>query len=204
MFFWHILFIAVAHFALLGTLRAQDKFTVDGTLIPKKLLETNYGRMPKGIVAYDLTICNSTPDKQSVTSSQIYQALSVSNQGLRPIGRQVMLVSILQNQNRSWFNILSATLNSGVSVFSILSTSRVVSVPGSAGLATAVAAIALQRVAPDIKSLTAPADRVEKFDREVLEPALVLDGGSCVERLVFGAAEEKQSAKHLGLRFHVK
>src|SRR5689334_781056 len=72
---------------------AQDIFTVTGTPIPASLIRQNYGKMPKGITAYDLSICNSTEIKHSIVSSEIFQALSKSNTGLQPIGRQIMLTA---------------------------------------------------------------------------------------------------------------
>lgn len=46
-------------------------------------------------------------------------------------------------------------------------------------------------------------DQVEKFETEVLEPALVLDSGSCVERTVFAAAAAPSLKAH-ALSFHVQ
>jgi hypothetical protein len=43
------------------------------------------------------------------------------------------------------------------------------------------------------------ADQVEKFESQVLEPALVMDGGSCVERTIFTTtvAGTEKSARSL-------
>src|ERR1700760_3984576 len=80
---------------------AADNFVVTGTAIPNTLLQQNYGKLPSGIIAYDLNVCNVSSVKQSIVSSAIYQALSQSTAGLQPIGRQIILASLLRNQNRS-------------------------------------------------------------------------------------------------------
>jgi hypothetical protein len=46
-------------------------------------------------------------------------------------------------------------------------------------------------------------DQLEKFEAQVLEPALVLDAGSCVERTVFTASDSKVK-NPAGLSFHVR
>ena len=56
--------VAVTVALLCATLAtAQNTFTVTGTEIPASLLTQNYGSMPKGIVGYDLTICDATDQK---------------------------------------------------------------------------------------------------------------------------------------------
>jgi hypothetical protein len=47
------------------------------------------------------------------------------------------------------------------------------------------------------------ADQLEKFETQVLEPALVLDSGSCVERTVFTAMQDSR-IKPADLSFHVR
>jgi hypothetical protein len=47
------------------------------------------------------------------------------------------------------------------------------------------------------------ADQLEKFDTQVLEPALVLDSGSCVERTLFTAGQDSK-VKPAILSFHVR
>jgi hypothetical protein len=180
---------------------AQGTFVVTGTPIPKDLLEQNYGRVPKGIGAYDLSICNSTGTRQSVTSSEIYQALSECDKGLQPVGRQIMLAAILRNQNRNVANILSLALNSAAGVLSVLSSSKY-SVPTGILTGTAVGSLSVQQLLSNLRPILS-VDQVEKFESQVLEPALVLDGGSCVERTVFVASESSRS-KPQGLRFHVR
>src|ERR1700746_988476 len=83
-----------------GPAHGQDKINVTGTSIPQQLLVQNYGNMPKGIGAYDLSICNVTDQKQTVISTQVFQALAQSNIALTPVGRQIMLASILRNQSK--------------------------------------------------------------------------------------------------------
>lgn len=187
--------------ALSGLSFCQNTFVVTGTAIPKGLVQENYGRLPKGVGAYDLSICNVTDTKQSVVSSEIYQALSQSNADLKPIGRDIMLASILHNQNRSTGNIVSLMLNSATEVLSLLSSSKYGVSPGVL-TGAAVGSLAAQQIFSNLKPIFA-ADQVQKFENEVLEPALVLDGGSCVERTVFTAVG-KANAKQPKLSFHVR
>lgn len=180
---------------------AQDTFVVTGTAIPPSLLQQNYGRMPKGISAYDLSICNVSDQKQSIVSSRIYQALSESNSGLQPIGRQIMLAAILRNQNRSASTILGIALNSISGVLAVVSSSRY-KVPAGLVTGAALASISAQQLMSTLKPVLS-ADQVEKFESQVLEPALVLDSGSCVERTVFASAPKLAAQAHV-LNFHVR
>jgi hypothetical protein len=193
--------------ALFGTafgagLLAQQTFAVTGTAIPPVLLQQNYGRMPKGIQAFDLSICNVTAAKQSVVSSEIYQALAQSNSELRPIGRQIMLASILHNQSHSVSAILGLVLNSASGVLSSLSSSRY-AVPAGLVAGTALVSISAQQILSNMKPVLT-ADELEKFESQVLEPALVLDGGSCVERTVFTSSSASPKTKSQPLNFHVR
>ena len=185
-----------------GALRAQDKFTVSGTPIPSDLLKENYGTMPKGVAAYDLSICNTTTERQSVVSTQIYQALAQSNISLKPIGRQLILSSILRNQRRSSMGLLSIALTSATGLFSILSTSNSMNVPNTVKTSVGLSTLFLGRITSSLQPVLPP-DKVEKFDREVLETALVLDSGSCVERTVFALSDDPK-AKRAALAFHVR
>ena len=185
-----------------GEAQAEDTLAVSGTPIPKQLLAQNYGTMPKGVGAYDLSICNVTNVRQSVVSSQIYQALAQSNVALKPIGRQIILASILQNQRRDLLGILNIALSSATGVFSILSTSRTMNVPPSVNTSVGLGTIVLGQITNSLRPVLPP-DKVEKFDRDVLEPALVLDGGSCVERTVFTMVENKKSQPG-ALSFHMR
>jgi hypothetical protein len=180
---------------------AQDTFVVTGTPIPADLLRQNYGRMPKGISAYDLSICNVTDQKQSIVSSRIYQALAESNNGLQPVGRQIMLAPILRNQNRSASTVLNIALNSISGVLAVVSSSRY-KVPAGLVTGAALASISAQQLMSTLKPVLS-ADQVEKFESQVLEPALVLDSGSCVERTVFTSAPKPAVQAH-SLNFHVR
>jgi hypothetical protein len=180
---------------------AQGTFDVTGTPIPASLLQQNYGRVPRGISAYDVSICNVTGSKQSVVSSAIYQAIAQSDPNLRPIGKQIMLASILRNQNRSLSVLLGIALNSTSSVLAALSSSRVAAPPAWIAGA-AIVSMTGQQVLTNLKPVLS-ADQVEKFESQVLEPALVLDGGSCVERTIFTAVQQK-SIKPQALTFHVR
>ncbi len=193
---------AVVSIMLLGgSAFAQNTFSVTGTAIPASLLQQNYGKLPKDINGYDLNICNVSASKQSIVSSEIYQALAQSNAGLQPIGRQIMLTSVLRNQNRCTGTILSMALNSVTGIVSILSSSKYGPPPG---LVTGVAlgAISAQQILMNWKPVLT-SDQMERFESEVLEPALVLDSGSCVERTVFAAVATSAASKH-PLTFHVR
>jgi len=166
-----------------GLVAAQDTFTVTGTPIPADLLKTNYGPMPKGVAGFDINLCNVTAAKHSITSSQIYQALMEAQPDLQPIGREIMLAAILRNQNHSLSTMLSLGLTSTTGVLSVLRAGRTAA---SAGALSAVALGAL--VGQQLLNTWSPvltADQVEKFEAQVLEPALVMDSGSCVERTIF-------------------
>ncbi len=180
---------------------AQAIFEITGTPIPAGLLHQNYGSIPKGIGAYDLSICNVSATKQSLVSSRIYQALSDTNSSLEPIGKQIMLASIVRNQNRNAITILGAILNSTTAVLSVLSASRY---KLSTGFVTAAALGSLsgQQLISTLRPILS-ADQLEKFESQVLEPALVLDGGSCVERTVFvGSTNAKTKAQPLSFHVH--
>lgn len=180
---------------------AQDIFTVTGTPIPASLIRQNYGKMPRGITAYDLSICNSTEIKHSIVSSEIYQALSKSNTGLQPIGRQIMLTAILRNQSWTLTNILGVTMNVSAGILSVLNSSKI-GLPSGVATGATLASLSLQQVLSNLKPVSS-ADQLEKFESQVLEPALVLDGGSCVERTVFTVVDQP-AAKGAKLSFHVR
>src|ERR1700751_2522769 len=105
------------------TATAQNTFEITGTPIPAQLLSQNYGNVPKGVSAYDLNICNITDAKQSLTSSKIYQAVMNSDATIQPVGRQIMLAAILQNQNRSLSTVLGLAMSSATSALSLLGSS---------------------------------------------------------------------------------
>jgi hypothetical protein len=180
----------------------EDNITVSGTPIPKQLLEQNYGKMPKGVGAFDLSICNVSSQKQTVVSSQVYQALAQSNVSLSPIGRQIMLASVLRNDSRSLTSILGVSLSSATGIAAVLGASRTFAVPGGVVAGIGLSAILLGQVTNALKPVLAQ-DKMEKFDREVLEPALVLDAGSCVERTVF-ALNANGASKPKALQFRMK
>ncbi len=184
-----------------GAASAQNTFTITGTEIPADLLQQNYGKIPKGITGYDLSICNISKEKQSVVSSEIYQALAKSTAGLQPIGRQIMLASILRNQNRSKSTVVTLVLSSVGGVLSILSSSKY-SAPTGLLTGVAVGTMSAQQILNNFKPVLVN-DQVEKFESDVLEPALVLDSGSCVEKTMFAAALTP-AAKTNALSFHVR
>ncbi len=197
-----ILGLVLTGLVAVGTIcQAQETFVVTGTAVPADLLRQNYGKLPKGISAYDLSICNITDKRQSVVSSAIYQALAESNSSLQPIGRQIMLAAILRNQNRSAATIFGVALNSLSGVLAVLGSSKY-QIPSGLITGAALTSISAQQVMSSLKPILS-ADQVEKFESQVLEPALVLDGGSCVERTVFTAAPNTKSRVQ-SLNFHVR
>ena len=191
----------VCALAVCGMSFAQSALTVSGTPIPPALVRQNYGNVPKGVNAYDLNICNTTSTRESVVSSEIYQALSTTDGSLQPIGRQIMLASLLRNQSHSASVIATVALNSATTVLSILSSSKY-HVPSGLLAGAALASVSGQQVLADLKPVLA-ADQLEKFETQVLEPAMVLDSGSCVERTVFTLSIDPKS-KQKGLTFHVR
>lgn len=186
-----------------GAASAQNTFEITGTPIPAQLLNQNYGNVPKGISAYDLNICNVSDAKQSLTSSKVYQALMQADANIQPVGRAIMLAAILRNQNRSLANVLSVAMTSATGVLSILGTSNY-KLPAAWGTAAALASVTGQSVLNNLKPMLTT-DQLEKFDDQVLEPALVMDSGSCVERTVFTIATAASTAKTKpqGLNFRI-
>ena len=180
---------------------AQATFDITGTPIPTNLLQQNYGPIPRGIAAYDVNICNVTDEKQSIVSSRIYQALSSSNPALEPIGREIMFAAILHNQNHSVAAILNVVLNSTTGVLSVFGSSKYKLAPGLA-MAAALAALSGQQALSQLRPILS-ADQLQKFESQVLEPALVLDGGSCVERTVFVSPQDPK-AKAQAFAFHIQ
>lgn len=184
-----------------GLAFGQADFEITGTAIPPALLQKSYGGMPKGVAAYDLNICNVSDSKQSLLSSRIFQALSQSYTSLEPIGREIMLAAILHNQSHSLSTVLTVVLGSTSGVLSILGSSRS-KLPSGLMTSLGLASLSGQQILSSLKPIFS-ADQVEKFESEVLEPALVMDGGSCVERTIFVAAANNQ-AKSQPLSFHVR
>ena len=175
-----------------GAAFSQGTFSITGTAIPNGLLKLNYGTLPSGVRAYDLNICNLTDSRRPITSSEIFQALAESDHDLRPIGRQIMLAAILHNQNHSLKTWLNLALTSSAGVLSILGANRTGS-PALLSSWTLGALIGQQLLATWNPVLTA--NQVEKFESQVLEPALVMDSGSCLERTVFTADTTARSHK---------
>lgn len=193
---------AAACLAIWGTLGfGQTTFEVTGTSVPPGLLRQNYGTMPKGVGAYDLSICNLTAGRQTIVSSQIYQSLAESNPGIQPIGRQIMLAAILHNQEHSVSNIVNVALTSMTGVLAVFGASSY-NLPAKWATGFAIASLSSQPVLNAIRPVMS-ADQLQKFENQVLETAVVLDGGSCVERTVFTVTNLKSQASS-SLNFHVR
>ena len=186
----------------LATAASAQTFTVTGTQIPANLLKVNYGKLPNSIAAFDLNICNATTAQHAVTASQIYQALAESNANLQPLGRQIMLAVILQNQRRSTATVLTVVMNSAVGVLSILGAARTGVSPNLIAGAALGSAIG-QQLLSNLKPVLSP-DQVERYETQVLEPALVLDAGSCVERTVFTVVAPGAQKNIANLIFHIR
>lgn len=197
-----ILSVALGVLVISGFALGQSSFEVTGTPIPSNLLQQNYGNVPRGISAYDLNICNITDAKQSVVSSKIYQALAESNTALQPIGREIMLAVILRNQSHSLSNVLNVLLTSTTGILSVLGSSNH-RLPGAVMSGAALASLSGQQILSNLRPILS-ADQVEKFENQVLEPALVLDSGSCVERTVFTTTTPTAKAKIEPLSFRMK
>lgn len=185
---------------LAGTaLSAQNALNISATPLPASLLTQNYGRMPRNIGGYDLTICNSSSAKLTVISSDIFQALVQQQAGVQPIGKQIMLAAILRNQNNSFFSILNMALGSASGVLSVLSSAH--SIPSSVITGTSLGSLALQQVLNNLKPYSS-ASALQQLDSQVLETAISLDSGSCVERTVFILLANKK-VKQGPLSFHI-
>jgi hypothetical protein len=74
--------------------------------------------------------------------------------------------------------------------------------PDSLKTTVGLGSLMLGQLTSQLKPMLAP-DKVEKFDREVLEPALLLEPGSCVERTVFALSSDPK-AKPAALQFKMK
>lgn len=194
--------IGIAIFGVVAMAAAQENISVTGARIPADLLKVNYGRLPKTIQGFDLNICNQGAEKQAVTSSQIYQALAGSNPNLQPIGRQIILGALLHRQSHSMTTVLTVVLNSTVGVLSILGAART-GVPVNVLAGAAVGSAVGQQLLNDLKPVLT-ADQVERYEGQALEPALVLDGGSCMERTVFALANPSFKSMPQALTFHVR
>jgi hypothetical protein len=181
----------------------QATFDVTGTSVPVDLLQQNYGRLPRHVGAFDLNICNSTSVKQSVISSQIFQALAKSNPEVQPIGRQIMLATILRNQGRSPLTILNVSVASVSALVSVLGVSKY-TLPAQWAAGLAIASFSGQQIISSLRPVIS-ADQLQKFESQVLEPALVLDAGSCVERTVFTVTNDPNTkTKAKALNFSVR
>ncbi|HEX3822790.1 MAG TPA: hypothetical protein VHW45_20835 [Candidatus Sulfotelmatobacter sp.] len=178
---------------------AQNTLTVSATPIPASLLKQNYGRMPRNVGGYDLNICNASMARQMVISSRIYQAIVQHQAGVQPIGKQIMLAAILHSQNSNFFNILNVSLESASGVLSILSSTH--NIPPKLITGTSLASLALQQLLTNLKPYS-PVTALQQFDTQVLETAVSLDSGSCVERTVFTLSTGRET-RAVPLSFHV-
>jgi hypothetical protein len=93
-------------------------------------------------------------------------------------------------------------MNSAMGVLTVLNASKT---GGSGQLLAAIAlgSLSTQQLTMGLNKSTS-AGQLEKFDAQVLERALVLDAGSCVERTVFTAGQNSNVKKPAALSFHVR
>jgi hypothetical protein len=186
---------------LSGISLGQATFEVTGTPVPSDLLKQNYGNLPKGIGAFDLNVCNVSDKRQTLVSSMVFQSLTNANSQIQPIGRQIMLAVILHSQSRSPKSVLNFTLTSLTGVFSVVSASKY-KLSGNWAAGVTIASIASQQILNLIKPSTST-NALEKFESQVLEPALTMDVDSCIERTVFTVAAQEQM-KATRFSFHVQ
>jgi hypothetical protein len=86
-------------------------------------------------------------------------------------------------------------------VLAVFGSSKYKLAPGLA-MGAALAALSGQQLIIHLRPILS-ADQLQKFENQVLEPALVLDGGSCVERTVFVSSQDPK-AKAQAFAFHVQ
>jgi hypothetical protein len=96
---------------------------------------------------------------------------------------------------------MTVLLNSITGVLSVLSSSKV-GPPAGVVTGAVLGALSAQQILTNLKPVLTT-DQVAKFENEVLEPALVLDGGSCVERTMFAGASTSAAKAH-SLNFRVR
>jgi hypothetical protein len=108
----------------------------------------------------------------------------------------------MQNQRHNAITVLSVVFNSAVGVLSVLGAAHT---GFSANLlaGAAVGSAVGQQLLNNLKPVLTP-DQVERYESQVLEPALVLDGGSCVERTVFTLVAPGPKKKFENLTFHIR
>jgi hypothetical protein len=181
-----------------SSLCAQNALNISATPLPTSLLTQNYGKLPKNIGGYDLTICNGSSAKLTVISSEIFQALVQQQAGVQPIGKQIMLAALLRNQNNSFFSILNMALGSAAGVLSVLSSAH--TIPSNVITGTSLGSLALQQVLNSLRPYSS-ASALQELENQILETAISLDSGSCVERTVFTLIANKK-VKQAPLSFH--
>jgi len=203
--------IASASIALLfaALLPAQDTFAITATPIPTSLAKLNYGPLPKNVSSLDLSICNVSNAKADLTAAQVYQALVRANNAVQPLGSSVMMAAILHNQNNSLKSWITIGLSSTTGVLSVLGTSKAVNISSGWLNGIALGALVGQQVLNSLSPVLT-ADQVQTFQQQVLQPAAILDSGSCIERTVFitmapvAGASRKTKPPVLGnFEFHV-
>jgi hypothetical protein len=109
---------------------------------------------------------------------------------------------VLQNQQRSVASILTVVLNSTVGVLSVLGAARS-GLPSNALAGAAVGSALAQQLLNNLKPVLSP-DQMQRYESEVLETALLMDSGSCVERTVFAVSTASAKSSVSSLTFHVR
>jgi len=163
---------------------ATNKFSITATVIPIKLLETNYGPMPKGIEGLDINACNSTNEKPYLLSGQVYQVLLDNQQALQPVGDNIMFAAIVQNQNHNLKSWLSMALTATTGTLSVLGTSSTAHISSGLTSGLAVGSLIGQALLTSFNpALTA--NQLQNFHENVLQSQTVVASDSCVEKTVF-------------------
>jgi hypothetical protein len=87
-------------------------------------------------------------------------------------------------------------------VLSVLGAARS-GVPSNALAGAAVGSALAQQLLNNLKPVLS-ADQMQRYESQVLETALVLDSGSCVERTVFAVSSSGTKSSVSSLTFHVR
>lgn len=193
----------IALWLCLACLAKAQAFVVTATPIPTKLANLNYGKLPRGIAALDIDICNTSTAKADLTSSRVYQALIQADAQIQPIGQNIMMAAILKNQNNSVKTWLGIGLSSTTGVLSVLGTSKAVHIgsgwTNGLALGALLGSVILTNLSPELT-----ANQVQNFQAQVLPQAMILDSGTCIERTVFTATAKKAPplTKNLAMRIN--
>ena len=129
---------------------------------------------------------------------QVYQVLTGAYLRLLPMGRAIMLAAILVIRTTVFRRFSTFGWNLPPE-FSRAGTAKT-GVPDGFAAGAALASLAAQQLIgrrPPVLT----ADQVETFESQILEPALALDGGSCVERTMFATTASRTQGEFNSFEF---